>query len=134
MRADLTSILKILETDAQTNSARTTTFRTGTATVTGATRHDSKQVPLSAGASAVGLDLSPITGSAPGQFLWLTADQPLGLRLNDPSATLMSGVYQLMLAVSALSSLFLTPPASADATVRLEVGGGGTVHVSPPLA
>jgi hypothetical protein len=56
-----------------------------------------------------------MTASTPGSLLWLTATSPVGLRLNDASATLMSAVYQLMLAMSTISALYLTPPASDDA-------------------
>jgi hypothetical protein len=86
-----------------------------------------------AGGSETTVDVSPITASLPGSLVWLTANQPLAVRLNDGSGLLLSGLYQLMLAMSTISALYLTPPASAEATVRIELVGGGTVTYSTPL-
>jgi hypothetical protein len=88
---------------------------------------------LSAGLSQVTVNVSPIAASQPGSLLWFAADAPVDVRLNDASATLLSAVYQLMLGMSTISALYLTPPPSAVATVRLELVGGGTLALSTPL-
>jgi hypothetical protein len=133
LTADITHILRLIEVDALTSSARTTTHRVETQKLTGATRHDAKVYTLSAGLSQLAIDLSPIVASQPGSLLWLAATAPLDVRLNGASATLMSAVYQLMLGMSTISALYVTPPASAGATVRLEVLGGGTLALSQPM-
>lgn len=133
LTADITHILKILEVDAGGTSGRTTTHRVETQKLTGATRHDSKVYTLSAGLSQVTIDLSPIVASQPGSLLWFAADAPVDVRLNDASASLLSAVYQLMLGMSTISALYLTPPASQVAVVRVEVLGGGTLALSQPL-
>jgi hypothetical protein len=134
LTAEITHLLRITEQDALTSSARTTTYRTETQKLTGATRHDAKVYTLSAGLSQVAVDLTPIVASQPGSLLWFTANAPVDVRLNDASAAvLMSAVYQLMLGMSSISSLYLTPPASAGATVRIEIIGGGVLALSTPL-
>jgi hypothetical protein len=133
LTAEITHLLRILEADAFSTAGRTTTHRVETQKIIGATRHDAKVYTLSAGLSQVALDVSPIVASLPGSLLWLTANAPVGLRLNDASGLFLSAVYQMMLAMSTISSLFLTPPVSADATVHIELVGGGTVTYSTPL-
>jgi hypothetical protein len=133
LTALITHSLRINEQDALGNGGRTTTHRIDTQQITGATRHDSKVYTLSAGLSQVAVDLTPIVASQPGAFLWFTTDAPVDLRLNDLSATMLSAVYQLMLAMSSISALYLTPPASAVAVVRIEALGGGTIALSQPL-
>jgi hypothetical protein len=133
LTGEITHILKILEVDAGGTSGRTTTHRVETSKIVGASRHDSKVYALSAGLSQVTINLSPIVASQPGALLWLTTDAPVDVRLNDASATMLSALYQLMLGMSTISALFLTPPPSAVATVRIELVGGGTLHLSQPL-
>jgi hypothetical protein len=133
LTAEIQHILRIVEADALTGSGRTTTHRVETQKITGATRHDAKVYTLSAGLSQLAIDLSPIVASQPGALLWFTTDAPVDVRLNEVSATLMSAVYQLMLGMSTISALYLTPPASAVATVRIELVGGGTLARSTPL-
>jgi hypothetical protein len=133
LTAEITHVLKIREQDAGAPEARTTTYRVETQKVTGATRHDAKLYTLSAGLSQVAVDLTPIVASQPGALLWFAANAPVDVRVNDPSATVWSAVYQLMLGMSTISALYLTPPASAGATVRIELVGGGTLALSQPL-
>jgi hypothetical protein len=132
VNGEILHTFKVLEIDAWTSASWTTMYAIGCERITGATRHVSQRYPLSAGLSQVAVDLTPMTASQPGGLLWLTADVALGVRLNDAAGGMLSSVYQLMLAMSTTSSLYLTPPASADATVRLELVGGGTIQGSSP--
>jgi hypothetical protein len=66
--------------------------------------------------------------------LWVQANQPLDLRLNSLSGMAVCNVLLALLAASAaLSALYVTNPGSTDATLRLEVVGGGSLQASIPL-
>jgi hypothetical protein len=129
--AELTQILRCTEQDAYGVGARTTEHRIHTMRLTGGSRQQSQLVVVSAGVSNQEILLSPITGSFPGLLLWLATDQPLDVRLNASNASMLSALRGLVLGAS-ISALFVTPPSNADATLRVDVMGGGSVVASIP--
>jgi hypothetical protein len=130
----LTQTYRRIEADTFGAGGRIAALATATVQVTGATRHQEAVRTLSAGVSNLALGLDPIAASQPGSLLLVQADQPLDLRLNASTATLICGVLLWLFAASAvISALFVTNPQTVDATVRTAVIGGGALQASIPL-
>jgi hypothetical protein len=130
----LTQALRILEQDVWGAGGRTVAHRVATVQVTGAERREARLGTISAGVVDQPLTLDPVAASAPGSVLFVQANQPLDLRLNNVTATAICNVVLALLAASAaLSALYVTNPGPTDAVLRLEVVGGGVLQASVPL-
>lgn len=135
MTAQVTTVFEVAESPAPGTGGRTVVFWPGHLKLTGADRRHSQSVTLSAGLSAHELTIPPLGHSATTSVLLLFSDQPLDVRIGASGASLISSVYQLMLAAHC-SALFVTTPAAAAATIALEAVGGSatTITVSTPRA
>ena len=127
--------IRITANDAFASNDRTTEFQTNNLRVTAASAHNKTYRSLSAGVSNQEINLAPITGSNPGMVIAVFADQPIDVRLGASGNTMISCVYQLMLAVSnQLSALFIGVPGSLyGANVAIHAVAGGSLSVSTPL-
>jgi hypothetical protein len=130
----LTQHARTLESDFGGVGGRITDYRVATVQITGAERRDARLGTVSAGVVDQALTLDPVAASQPGSLLFVQANQPLDLRLNNLTATAICNVVLALLAASAaLSALYVTNPATTDAVLRLEVVGGGSLQASIPL-
>jgi hypothetical protein len=130
----LTATYKVLDADVFGAGGRTAAFHVATVQITGADRRDARLGIVSAGVVDQPLSLDPIAASAPGSVLFVQANLPLDLRLNDVAATPVCNVLLALLAASAaLSALYVTNPNPTEATLRLEVVGGGSLQASIPV-
>jgi hypothetical protein len=130
----VTAMYRCIEQEVFGAGGRITAHHVATAQVTGAERRDARLGTVSAGVVDQALTLDPVAASAPGSVLWVQANQPLDLRLNDVAATPVCHVLLALLAASAaLSALYVTNPNPTDAVLRLEVVGGGSLQASMPL-
>jgi hypothetical protein len=130
----LTQALRILEQDVWGAGGRIVAHRVATVQITGAERRDDRLGIVSAGVSNQPLTLDPIAASAPGSVLFVQANLPLDLRLNNLSGALVCHVLLALLAASAgISALYVTNPGTTEAVLRVEVVGGGSLQASVPL-
>ena len=127
--------IRITANDAFASNDRTTEFQSNNLRVAAASAHNKTYRSISAGLSNQEINLAPVTGSNPGYIVALFADQPVDIRINASGNTMISCVYQMMLAVSnAVSSLFVGVPGSVyAANVAIHTVAGGTLSVSTPL-
>jgi hypothetical protein len=114
---------------------RTIEFQVNSFKITAASAHNKTYRSISAGLSNQSINLESITASNPGKSIMIMADQPIDVRLGASDASMISSVYQLVIAVSnTVSSVFIGVPGSiAAANVMVHVVAGGTLSVSLPL-
>ncbi len=130
--ARVTSVLEIMQADMFSVMGRTLVYIPMTMKVVGADRRTGSVQTLSAGLSAVAMNLLPLGGSALSSLLFFLADQPVDVRFNAASdGVFLSAVRQMTLGAN-LSALFVTTGSNVT-TVLLEMVGGSNATVTTSL-
>ena len=109
-------------------NGRTQVFLPNTMKVVNADRYQAQTWAISANVSAQEITLTPLGVSSQALLIHFTADSPVDLRFNSPSAAILSAVRRLTL-MAALSNLYVTT-GSTEAMIHVEFVGGSNASVT----
>lgn len=126
--AKLTQIYERVESDAFGTGGRTVEYRVGTYHVLNADRHHGQTIVISANLSAYPISFPPLGVSAPGLMMRLVFSQPVDLRLQSATDTVILSAVQMLGMRASISALFVTT-SSTPTLMSLDLDGGSAATI-----